>query len=168
MDIRASEISSILKEQIKNFGEEAEVSEIGQVLSVGDGIARVYGLDNVQAGEMVEFPGGIRGMALNLEADNVGVVIFGDDRGIREGDTVKRTGAAVEVPLGGGLRGRVGDGLANPTAGRGPTQPDRRWRVDVRAPGFLPRKSVHEPMATGLKAVDALIPIGRGQRELII
>jgi F-type H+-transporting ATPase subunit alpha len=168
MDIRASEISSILKEQIKNFGKEAEVSEIGQVLSVGDGIARVYGLDNVQAGEMVEFPGGIRGMALNLEADNVGVVIFGDDRTIKEGDTVKRTGAIVEVPVGKGLLGRVVDALGNPIDGKGPIRTQERRRVDVKAPGILPRKSVHEPMATGLKSVDALIPIGRGQRELII
>ena len=168
MDIRAAEISSILKEQIKNFGKEAEVSEIGQVLSVGDGIARVYGLDKVQAGEMVEFPGGIRGMALNLEADNVGIVIFGDDRGIKEGDTVKRTGAIVEVPVGKGLLGRVVDALGNPIDGKGPIKADKRMRVDVKAPGILPRKSVHEPMATGLKAIDALIPIGRGQRELII
>ena len=168
MDIRAAEITAILKDQIKNFGKEAEVSEIGQVLSVGDGIARVYGLDNVQAGEMVEFPGGIRGMALNLEADNVGVVIFGDDRTIREGDTVKRTGAIVEVPVGRGLLGRVVDGLGNPIDGKGPIQSDKKMRVDVKAPGILPRKSVHEPMATGLKAVDALIPVGRGQRELII
>jgi F-type H+-transporting ATPase subunit alpha len=168
MDIRASEISSILKEQIKNFGKEAEVSEIGQVLSVGDGIARVYGLDKVQAGEMVEFPGGIRGMALNLEADNVGVVIFGDDRSIKEGDTVKRTGAIVEVPVGKGLLGRVVDGLGNPIDGKGPIKSDVKKRVDVKAPGIIPRKSVHEPMATGLKAIDALIPIGRGQRELII
>jgi F-type H+-transporting ATPase subunit alpha len=168
MDIRAAEITSILKDQIKNFGKEAEVSEIGQVLSVGDGIARVYGLDNVQAGEMVEFPGGIRGMALNLEADNVGVVVFGDDRTIKEGDTVKRTGAIVEVPVGRGLLGRVVDGLGNPIDGKGPIQSDVKKRVDVKAPGILPRKSVHEPMATGLKAVDALIPVGRGQRELII
>ena len=168
MDIRASEISSILKEQIKNFGKEAEVSEIGQVLSVGDGIARVYGLDKVQAGEMVEFPGGIRGMALNLEADNVGIVIFGDDRSIKEGDTVKRTGAIVEVPVGKGLLGRVVDALGNPIDGKGPIKADTRKRVDVKAPGIIPRKSVHEPMATGLKAIDALIPIGRGQRELII
>ncbi len=168
MEIRAAEISSILKEQIKNFGKEAQVSEIGQVLSVGDGIARVYGLDNVQAGEMVEFPGGIRGMALNLEADNVGVVIFGDDRGIKEGDTVKRTGAIVDVPIGKGLLGRVVDALGNPIDGKGPIQADTRARVDVKAPGIIPRKSVHEPMATGLKAIDALIPIGRGQRELII
>ena len=168
MDIRASEISSILKEQIKNFGKEAEVSEIGQVLSVGDGIARVYGLDKVQAGEMVEFPGGVRGMALNLEADNVGVVLFGDDRGIKEGDTVKRTGAIVEVPVGKGLLGRVVDALGNPIDGKGPIKADGRMRVDVKAPGIIPRKSVHEPMATGLKAIDALIPIGRGQRELII
>jgi F-type H+-transporting ATPase subunit alpha len=168
MEIKAAEISAILKEQIKNFGQEAEVSEIGQVLSVGDGIARVYGLDNVQAGEMVEFPGSIRGMALNLEADNVGVVIFGDDRGIKEGDTVKRTGAIVEVPIGKGLLGRVVDALGNPIDGKGPIKGDRMARVDVKAPGIIPRKSVHEPMATGLKAIDALIPIGRGQRELII
>ncbi len=168
MDIKASEISSILKEQIKNFGKEAEVSEIGQVLSVGDGIARVYGLDNVQAGEMVEFPGGVRGMALNLEADNVGVVLFGDDRGIKEGDTVKRTRAIVDVPVGKGLLGRVVDALGNPIDGKGPIQSTERRRVDVKAPGIIPRKSVHEPMATGLKAIDALIPIGRGQRELII
>ena len=168
MEIRAAEISSILKEQIKNFGKEAEVSEIGQVLSVGDGIARVYGLDKVQAGEMVEFPGGIRGMALNLESDNVGVVIFGDDRSIKEGDTVKRTGAIVEVPVGKGLLGRVVDGLGNPIDGKGPIKGEKMSRVDIKAPGIIPRKSVHEPMATGLKAIDALIPIGRGQRELII
>jgi F-type H+-transporting ATPase subunit alpha len=168
MDIRAAEISAILKEQIKNFGQEAEVSEIGQVLSVGDGIARVYGLDNVQAGEMVEFPGGIRGMALNLEVDNVGVVIFGDDRSIKEGDTVKRTGAIVEVPVGKGLLGRVVDGLGNPIDGKGPIESDAQHQVDVKAPGIIPRKSVHEPMQTGLKAIDSLIPIGRGQRELII
>jgi F-type H+-transporting ATPase subunit alpha len=168
MEIKAAEISAILKEQIKNFGQEAEVSEIGQVLSVGDGIARVYGLDNVQAGEMVEFPGGIRGMALNLETDNVGVVIFGDDRTIKEGDTVKRTGAIVEVPVGKGLLGRVVDALGNPIDGKGPIKGEKMSRVDVKAPGIIPRKSVHEPMATGLKAIDALIPIGRGQRELII
>ena len=168
MEIRAAEISSILKEQIQNFGQEAEVSEIGQVLSVGDGIARVYGLDNVQAGEMVEFPGGLQGMALNLEADNVGVVLFGDDRGIKEGDTVKRTGNIVEVPVGKGLLGRVVDGLGNPIDGKGPIKGAEMKRVDVKAPGILPRKSVHEPMSTGLKAVDALIPVGRGQRELII
>lgn len=168
MEIKAAEISAILKEQIKNFGQEAEVSEIGQVLSVGDGIARVYGLDNVQAGEMVEFPGAIRGMALNLETDNVGVVIFGDDRSIKEGDTVKRTGAIVEVPIGKGLLGRVVDALGNPIDGKGAIKGDRMARVDVKAPGIIPRKSVHEPMATGLKAIDALIPIGRGQRELII
>jgi F-type H+/Na+-transporting ATPase subunit alpha len=168
MDIRAAEISSILKDQIKNFGREAQVSEIGQVLSVGDGIARVYGLDQVQAGEMVEFPGGIRGMALNLETDNVGVVIFGEDRTIKEGDTVKRTGAIVDVPIGKGLLGRVVDALGNPIDGKGPIKADKRTRVDVKAPGIIPRKSVHEPMATGLKAIDALIPIGRGQRELII
>ncbi len=168
MEIQAAEISSILKEQIKNFGKEAEVSEIGQVLSVGDGIARVYGLDKVQAGEMVEFPGGVRGMALNLEADNVGVVLFGDDRAIKEGDTVKRTGAIVQVPVGKGLLGRVVDGLGNPIDGKGPIASDSMKQVDVKAPGILPRKSVHEPMQTGLKAVDALIPVGRGQRELII
>ena len=168
MDIRAAEISAILKDQIKNFGKEAEVSEVGQVLSVGDGIARVYGLDNVQAGEMVEFPGGIRGMALNLESDNVGVVIFGADRDIKEGDTVKRTGAIVDVPVGKGLLGRVVDALGNPIDGKGPIKAAERRRVDVKAPGIIPRKSVHEPMSTGLKAIDALIPIGRGQRELVI
>ncbi|TIT94923.1 MAG: F0F1 ATP synthase subunit alpha [Mesorhizobium sp.] len=163
-----AEISAILKDQIKNFGKEAEVSEVGQVLSVGDGIARVYGLDNVQAGEMVEFPGGIRGMALNLEADNVGVVIFGNDRDIKEGDTVKRTGAIVDVPVGPGLLGRVVDALGNPIDGKGPIKATERKRVDVKAPGIIPRKSVHEPMSTGLKAIDALIPVGRGQRELVI
>src|SRR6188768_992993 len=168
MDIRAAEISAILKDQIKNFGQEAEVSEVGQVLSVGDGIARIYGLDNVQAGEMVEFGNGIKGMALNLEADNVGVVIFGNDRGIKEGDTVKRTGSIVDTPVGKGLLGRVVDALGNPIDGKGPIQFTERRRVDVKAPGILPRKSVHEPMSTGLKAIDALIPIGRGQRELII
>jgi len=168
MDIRAAEISSILREQIRSFGQEAEVSEVGQVLSVGDGIARVYGLDNVQAGEMVAFENGVRGMALNLEVDNVGVVIFGSDREIKEGDTVRRTGAIVEVPVGMGLLGRVVDGLGNPIDGKGPIQATERRRVDVKAPGIIPRKSVHEPMSTGLKAIDALIPIGRGQRELII
>jgi F-type H+/Na+-transporting ATPase subunit alpha len=168
MDIRAAEISAILKEQIKNFGQEAEVSEVGQVLSVGDGIARAYGLDNVQAGEMVEFENGVRGMALNLETDNVGIVIFGNDREIKEGQTVKRTGAIVDVPIGKGLLGRVVDALGNPIDGKGPIKADKRARVDVKAPGIIPRKSVHEPMATGLKAIDALIPIGRGQRELII
>jgi F-type H+-transporting ATPase subunit alpha len=168
MDIRASEISAILKKQIQDFGSEAEVSEIGQVLSVGDGIARVYGLDNVQAGEMVEFPNGIRGMALNLEVDNVGVVIFGSDRDIGEGDTVKRTGAIVEVPVGKQLLGRVVDPLGNPLDGKGTITAEEHRRVDVKAPGIIPRRSVHEPMATGLKAIDALIPIGRGQRELII
>ena len=168
MEIRAAEISAILKEQIKNFGKEAEVSEVGQVLSVGDGIARIYGLDNVQAGEMVEFPGGIRGMALNLESDNVGVVIFGNDRDIKEGDTVKRTGSIVDVPVGKGLLGRVVDALGNPIDGKGPIKSEERKRVDVKAPGIIPRRSVHEPMQTGLKAIDALIPIGRGQRELII
>ncbi|HEY9568270.1 MAG TPA: F0F1 ATP synthase subunit alpha [Thalassobaculum sp.] len=168
MDIRAAEISGILKEQIANFGAEAEVAEVGQVLSVGDGIARVYGLDQVQAGEMVEFPGGIRGMALNLETDNVGIVIFGADRNIKEGDTVKRTGAIVDVPVGKGLLGRVVDGLGNPIDGKGPLADVERTRVEVKAPGIMPRKSVHEPMQTGLKAIDSLIPIGRGQRELII
>ena len=168
MDIRAAEISAILKKQIKDFGKEAEVSEIGQVLSVGDGIARVYGLDNVQAGEMVEFANGMKGMALNLETDNVGVVIFGNDRDIKEGDTVKRTGAIVEVPVGKELLGRVVDPLGNPIDGKGPIKSKTFKRVDVKAPGIIPRKSVHEPMSTGLKAIDALIPIGRGQRELVI
>jgi len=168
MDIRAAEISSILKDQIANFGSEAEVAEVGQVLSVGDGIARVYGLDLVQAGEMVEFPGGIQGMALNLESDNVGIVIFGDDRDIKEGDTVKRTGAIVDVPVGKGLLGRVIDPLGNPIDGKGPIVSDERRRVEVKAPGIMPRKGVHEPMQTGLKAIDSLIPVGRGQRELII
>ena len=168
MDIKASEISSILKEQIKGFDQKSEVSEIGQVLSVGDGIARIYGLDNVQAGEMVEFPGGTRGMALNLEEDNVGAVVFGSDRDIREGDTVKRTGDIVSVPVGKGLLGRVVDPLGNPLDGKGPIEAEANMKVDVKAPGIIPRKSVHEPMQTGLKAVDALIPVGRGQRELVI
>jgi F-type H+/Na+-transporting ATPase subunit alpha len=168
MDIRAAEISAILKDQIKNFGQEAEVSEVGQVLSVGDGIARVFGLDNVQAGEMVEFENGVRGMALNLETDNVGIVIFGEDREIKEGQTVKRTGSIVDVPVGKELLGRVVDALGSPIDGRGAITASERRRVDVKAPGIIPRKSVHEPMATGLKAIDALIPIGRGQRELII
>jgi F-type H+-transporting ATPase subunit alpha len=168
MDIRAAEISAILKDQISNFGQEAEVSEVGQVLSVGDGIARVFGLDNVQAGEMVEFESGVRGMALNLETDNVGIVIFGTDREIKEGQTVKRTGTIVDVPVGKELLGRVVDALGNPIDGKGPIVSKERRRVDVKAPGIIPRKSVHEPMATGLKAIDALIPIGRGQRELII
>jgi F-type H+-transporting ATPase subunit alpha len=168
MAIQASEISAILKDQIKNFGQEAEVAEVGRVLSVGDGIARIYGLDNVQAGEMVEFPGGIRGMALNLEADNVGVVIFGSDRDIKEGDTVKRTKAIVDVPVGDELLGRVVDGLGNPIDGKGPIKTTKRAIADSKAPGIIPRKSVHEPMATGLKSVDSMIPIGRGQRELII
>ena len=168
MGIQAAEISAILKGQIKNFGQEAEVAEVGRVLSVGDGIARVYGLDNVQAGEMVEFPGSIQGMALNLEADNVGVVIFGSDRDIKEGDTVKRTNSIVDVPSGDELLGRVVDGLGNPLDGKGPIKTANRSVADVKAPGIIPRKSVHEPMATGLKAVDAMIPIGRGQRELII
>jgi F-type H+-transporting ATPase subunit alpha len=168
MDIRAAEISAILKEQIKNFGQEAEVSEVGQVLSVGDGIARIHGLDNVQAGEMVEFENGVRGMALNLEIDNVGIVIFGADREIKEGQTVKRTRAIVDVPVGKGLLGRVVDALGAPIDGKGPIQATERRRVDVKAPGIIPRRSVHEPMATGIKAIDSLIPIGRGQRELII
>jgi F-type H+-transporting ATPase subunit alpha len=168
MDIRAAEITSILKSQIQNFGDAAEVTEVGQVLSVGDGIARVYGLDSVQAGEMVEFENGIKGMALNLESDNVGIVIFGSDRDIKEGQTVKRTGAIVDVPVGKELLGRVVDALGNPIDGKGPIKAKARSRVDVKAPGIIPRKSVHEPMATGLKAIDALIPIGRGQRELII
>jgi len=168
MGIQAAEISAILKDQIKNFGQEAEVAEVGRVLSVGDGIARVYGLDNVQAGEMVEFPGNIQGMALNLESDNVGVVIFGSDRDIKEGDVVKRTNSIVDVPAGMGLLGRVVDGLGNPLDGKGAIDASERRVADVKAPGIIPRKSVHEPMATGLKSVDAMIPIGRGQRELII
>jgi F-type H+-transporting ATPase subunit alpha len=168
MGIQAAEISAILKEQIKNFGKDAEVAEVGRVLSVGDGIARVHGLDNVQAGEMVEFPGGIRGMALNLEVDNVGIVIFGDDRSIKEGDTVKRTKAIVDVPAGDGLLGRVVDALGNPIDGKGPIAAAERRVADVKAPGIIPRRSVHEPMATGLKSIDAMTPIGRGQRELII
>src|SRR6201991_622792 len=169
MDIQPAEISAILKREIQNFGSEAQVSEVGQVLSVGDGIARVYGLDNVQAGEMGEFPGGIKGMALNLETDNVGVVIFGSDATIKEGDTVKRTGAIVDVPVGKGLLGRVVDPLGNPIDGKGELKNvAERRRVDVKAPGIIPRKSVHEPVQTGLKAIDTLIPVGRGQRELII
>ncbi|HQX26566.1 MAG TPA: F0F1 ATP synthase subunit alpha [Alphaproteobacteria bacterium] len=168
MEIRAAEISEILKKQIAEFGAQADVAEIGQVLSVGDGVARVYGLDNVQAGEMVEFPGGIKGMALNLEIDNVGIVIFGDDRDIKEGDIVKRTGQIVEVPIGKELLGRVVDGLGNPIDGKGPLKAKQSSRVELKAPGIIPRKSVHEPMQSGLKAIDALVPIGRGQRELII
>jgi len=168
MEIRAAEISNIIKEQIASFGAEAEVAEVGQVISVGDGVARIYGLDQVQAGEMVEFPGGIKGMALNLETDNVGVVIFGTDRDIKEGDIVKRTGAIVDVPVGKGLLGRVVDALGNPIDGKGPIADAERRRVEVKAPGIVPRRSVHEPMQTGLKAVDSLVPIGRGQRELII
>jgi len=169
MQINPSEVTKILKEQIKKFGEKAEVSEVGQVLSVGDGIARVYGLDNVQAGEMVEFSGGIKGMALNLENDNVGVVIFGDDRSIKEGDVVKRTEAIVDTPVGKNLLGRVVDALGNPIDGKGDLDKKlQRKRVDVKAPGIIPRKSVNQPMQTGLKAIDSLIPIGRGQRELII
>jgi F-type H+-transporting ATPase subunit alpha len=168
MEIRAAEISAILKQQIADFGTEADVAEVGQVLSVGDGIARIYGLDKVEAGEMVEFQNGVKGMALNLETDNVGVVIFGEDSGIREGDTVKRTGAIVDVPVGRGLLGRVVDALGNPIDGRGPLTDVKRSRVEVKAPGIIPRRSVHEPVQTGLKAIDALVPIGRGQRELII
>jgi F-type H+-transporting ATPase subunit alpha len=168
MDINPSEITKVIKEQIKNFGKDAEVSEVGQVLTVGDGIARIYGLDNVEAGEMVEFAEGTKGMALNLETDNVGVVIFGDDSKIKEGDTVKRTGEIVDVPVGKELLGRVVDGLGNPIDGKGPINSKERKRVEVKAPGIIPRKSVNEPMQTGLKAIDSLIPIGRGQRELII
>ncbi len=168
MEIRAAEISAILREQIANFDAGSDVSEIGQVLSVGDGVARVYGLDNVQAGEMVEFPGGIKGMALNLETDNVGIVIFGDDRDIKEGDTVKRTGDIVDVPVGKGLLGRVVDALGNPIDGGGPIESSERRLVEVKAPGIIPRQSVYEPMQTGLKALDSLVPVGRGQRELII
>ncbi len=168
MTVNPSEVTKLLKDQIKNFGEKAEVSEIGKVLSVGDGIARVYGLDNVQAGEMVEFEDGSKGMALNLENDNVGVVIFGDDRNIREGDTIKRTNAIVDVPVGKELLGRVVDGLGNPIDGKGPLSIKDRKRVEVKAPGIIPRQSVNEPMQTGLKSIDSLIPIGRGQRELII
>ena len=168
MEIRAAEISAILKEQIANFGTEAESAEVGQVLSVGDGIARVYGLDNVQAGEMVEFPGGIKGMTLNLETDNVGIVIFGDDSGIKEGDVVKRTGDIVDVPVGMGLLGRVIDALGNPIDGKGDIESSERRLAELKAPGIIPRRSVHEPVQTGIKAIDSLIPIGRGQRELII
>ncbi|QQV78371.1 F0F1 ATP synthase subunit alpha [Sphingomonas aliaeris] len=168
MDIRAAEISKVIKDQIASFGSEAQVSETGQVLSVGDGIARIHGLDNVQAGEMVEFANGVQGMALNLEADNVGVVIFGSDSEIKEGDVVKRTGTIVDVPVGKGLLGRVVDGLGNPIDGKGPIVSDQRSRVEVKAPGIIPRQSVSEPMQSGLKAIDALVPVGRGQRELII
>jgi F-type H+-transporting ATPase subunit alpha len=168
MDIRAAEISKVIRDQIANFGTDAQVSEVGTVLSVGDGIARAYGLDNVQAGEMVEFANGIKGMALNLEADNVGIVVFGSDSQIKEGDTVKRTGTIVDVPVGKGLLGRVVDGLGNPIDGKGPIESTERRRVEVKAPGIIPRKSVHEPVQTGLKALDALVPVGRGQRELII
>jgi F-type H+-transporting ATPase subunit alpha len=168
MNIRAAEISAILKNEIANFGTEANVAEVGQVLSVGDGVARVYGLDQVQAGEMVEFEDGTKGMALNLETDNVGVVIFGNDRNIQEGATVKRTGDIVDVPVGKGLLGRVVDGLGNPIDGKGPIEGAERRLAEVKAPGIIPRQSVDEPMQTGLKALDALVPIGRGQRELII
>ena len=168
MDIRAAEISRVIRDQIANFDADAQVSEVGQVLSVGDGIARIHGLDNVQAGEMVEFENGVKGMALNLEADNVGVVIFGSDSAIKEGSTAKRTGTIVDVPVGKGLLGRVVDALGNPIDGKGPIVSDQRSRVEVKAPGIIPRKSVHEPVQTGLKALDALVPIGRGQRELII
>ena len=168
MEIRAAEISEILKQQIDDFGTEAEVAEVGQVLSVGDGIARVYGLDNVQSGEMVELPGAIKGMALNLETDNVGIVIFGDDRNIKEGDVVKRTGSIVDVPVGKNMLGRVVDALGEPIDGKGPIEGTQRSRIEVKAPGIIPRQSVSEPMQTGLKAIDSLVPIGRGQRELII
>ena len=168
MEIRAGEISSVIKDQISNFETKADVAEVGTVLSVGDGIARVYGLDQVQAGEMVEFPGGIKGMALNLEMDNVGVSIFGDDTGIKEGDTVKRTGQIVDVPVGKELLGRVVDGLGNPIDGKGPIKSEKRSRIEIKAPGIIPRQSVTEPMQTGIKALDALVPVGRGQRELII
>ena len=168
MEINPSEVTKILKEQIKQFGDKAEVSEVGQVLSVGDGIARIYGLDNVQAGEMVEFSDGSKGMALNLESENVGVVIFGDDRAVKEGDTVKRTQKIVEVPVGKGLLGRVVDALGNPIDGKGPIQSSESSRIEVKAPGIIPRQSVSEPMQTGLKALDSLVPVGRGQRELII
>ena len=168
MDIQPSEISKILKEEIKNFGSESEILEVGQVLSVGDGIARIYGLDNVQAGEMVEFSDGTKGMALNLESDNVGAVLFGSDSGIKEGDTVKRTNSIVDVPVGKELLGRVVDALGNPIDGKGPINSENRSRIEVKAPGIIPRQSVSEPMQTGLKAIDSLIPVGRGQRELII
>ncbi|WP_454797093.1 F0F1 ATP synthase subunit alpha [Novosphingobium lindaniclasticum] len=168
MDIRAAEISKVIKDQIASFGTEAQVSEVGSVLSVGDGIARIHGLDKVQAGEMVEFANGVQGMALNLEADNVGVVIFGSDAEIKEGDSVKRTNTIVDVPVGKGLLGRVVDALGNPIDGKGPIVADKRARVEAKAPGIIPRKSVHEPVQTGLKAIDALVPVGRGQRELII
>jgi F-type H+-transporting ATPase subunit alpha len=168
MEIRAAEISRVIRDQIANFDAEAQISEVGTVLSVGDGIARIYGLDNVQAGEMVEFDNGTKGMALNLEADNVGVVIFGSDAEISEGSTVKRTGTIVDVPIGKGLLGRVVDALGNPIDGKGPIEFTERRRVEVKAPGIIPRQSVHEPVQTGLKALDALVPIGRGQRELII
>jgi F-type H+-transporting ATPase subunit alpha len=168
MEIKAAEISSVIKDQIANFETKADVAEVGTVLSVGDGIARVYGLDQVQAGEMVEFPGGIKGMALNLEMDNVGVSIFGDDTGIKEGDTVKRTGEIVDVPVGKELLGRVVDGLGNPIDGKGAIQSSEKRRIELKAPGIIPRQSVSEPMQTGIKALDALVPVGRGQRELII
>ena len=168
MQIRAAEISSVLKKQMNDFGVEADVAEVGTVLSVGDGVARVHGLDNVKAGEMVEFPGGIQGMALNLEEDNVGIVIFGDDRDIKEGDTVRQTGEIVSVPVGKELLGRVVDALGNPIDGKGPIKAKQTARVETKAPGIIPRKSVHEPMQTGLKALDSLVPVGRGQRELII
>ena len=168
MSIKASEISSIIRDQINNFESQADISEVGTVLKVGDGVAQVYGLDNVQAGEMVEFTGGVQGMALNLEEDNVGIVIFGDDRGIKEGDTVKRTQKIVEVPVGKGLLGRVVDALGNPIDGKGPIQSSESSRIEVKAPGIIPRQSVSEPMQTRLKALDSLVPVGRGQRELII
>ena len=168
MDIRPSEISELLKATISGFDASAEMAETGRVISVGDGIASIYGLERVQAGEMLEFPGGLRGMALNLNHDTVGAVIFGDDRGVKEGDTVKRLDTIMDAPVGKGLLGRVVDGLGNPIDGKGPLQNVTRTRIEVKAPGIIARKSVHEPMSTGIKSIDALIPIGRGQRELII
>ena len=168
MDINAAEISKVIKDQIANFGTEAQVSEVGSVLSVGDGIARIHGLDNVQAGEMVEFANGVQGMALNLEADNVGVVIFGSDSEIKEGDVVKRTGTIVDVPVGKGLLGRVVDALGQPIDGKGPIASKERRRIELKAPGIVQRQPVREPLQTGIKAIDAMIPIGRGQRELIL
>ncbi|HVY13115.1 MAG TPA: F0F1 ATP synthase subunit alpha, partial [Alphaproteobacteria bacterium] len=168
MELRAAEIVNVLKQQVSALEAGADWAEVGQVLSVGDGVARVYGLDRCSAGEMVEFEGGAKGMALNLEADNVGVVIFGDDRAVKEGSSVKRTGAIVEIPVGKELLGRVVDALGNPIDGKGPIKSAKKSRVEVKAPGIMPRKSVHEPMQTGLKAIDALVPVGRGQRELII
>ncbi len=168
MKIRAEEISKIIQQQVENFDKTATKSEVGTVLEVGDGIARVFGLDNVQAGELVEFPGSVTGMALNLQEDNVGVVIFGDDRGIKEGDEVKRTERIAEIPVGEGLLGRVVDPLGNPIDGKGPIESSDTRLIETIAPGIVARKSVHQPMQTGLKAIDSMVPIGRGQRELII